>query len=70
MKKPDGKTQVIPIIREVVVIEDTYARSAIINYQGLSLGLIQLPSFYADFSTRGRGRHSSEDVRLEIEKLK
>ena len=70
VKKPDGKTQVIPIIREVVVIEDTYARSAIINYQGLSLGLIQLPSFYADFSTRGRGRHSSEDVRLEIEKLK
>ena len=70
VKKPDGKVQVIPIVREVVVIEDTYARSGILQYQGQSIGIIQLPSFYADFSTRGRGRHSSEDVRLEIEKLK
>ena len=70
VKKPDGKIQVIPIVREVVVIEDTYARSAVVKWQGISIGMIQLPSFYADFSTRGRGRHSSEDVRLEIEKLK
>lgn len=70
VKKPDGTVHVIPIIREVVVIEESYARSAIVNYKGKRFGLIQLPSFYADFASQGRGRHSSEDIRLELEKLK
>ena len=69
VKKPDGVIKVIPIIREVVVIEETYARSALISYKGKRFGIIQLPSFYADFSSRGRGRNSAGDVRLEIEKL-
>ncbi|MCC7297894.1 MAG: PDZ domain-containing protein [Bacteroidia bacterium] len=70
VKKPDGSIKVIPIIRDVVVIEESYARSAIIEIDGMKYGLIHLPSFYADFSDKGRGRHSSEDVRLEIDKLK
>ena len=69
VKKPDGVIKVIPIIREVVVIEETYARSALISYKGKRFGIIQLPSFYADFSSRGRGRNSAGDVRLEVEKL-
>lgn len=70
VKKPDGTIQVIPIIREVVVIEESYARSAIVSFKGKRFGLIQLPSFYADFAAQGRGRHSSEDIRIELEKLK
>ena len=70
VKKPDGVIKVIPIIREVVVIEETYARSALISYKGKRFGIIQLPSFYADFSSRGRGRNSAGDVRLEVEKLR
>jgi carboxyl-terminal processing protease len=70
VKKPDGTIHVIPIIREVVVIEESYARSAIVNFKGKRFGLIQLPSFYADFAAQGRGRHSSEDIRIELEKLK
>lgn len=70
VKKPDASIKVIPIVRDVVVIEESYARSAIITIDGQKFGLIHLPSFYADFSDKGRGRHSSEDVRLEIEKLK
>lgn len=70
VKKPDGTIQVIPIVREVVVIEESYARSAIVQYKNKRFGLIQLPSFYADFAAQGRGRHSSEDIRIEIEKLK
>lgn len=70
VKKPDGVIKVIPIIREVVVIEETYARSAIFTHKKKRFGIIQLPSFYADFSSRGRGRNSAGDVRLEIEKLK
>lgn len=70
VKKPDGTIHVIPIIREVVVIEESYARSAIVSFKGKRFGLIQLPSFYADFAAQGRGRHSSEDIRIEVEKLK
>jgi len=70
VKKPDGVIKVIPIVREVVVIEETYARSAIFTNKKKRFGIIQLPSFYADFSSRGRGRNSAGDVRLEIEKLK
>ncbi|MBL7811739.1 MAG: carboxy terminal-processing peptidase [Bacteroidetes bacterium] len=70
VKKPDGTLKVIPIVRDVVVIEESYARSAMAEYGGKKIGIIHLPSFYADFSERGRGRHSSEDVQFEIEKLK
>lgn len=69
VKKPDGSMKVIPIVRDVVVIEESYARSALIEYNGEKLGIINLPSFYADFSEKGRGRHSSEDVLNEIMKL-
>ena len=70
VKKPDGKTVIIPIVRDEVVIEESYARSGIVMLKGVKYGLIQLPSFYADFAARGRGRHASEDVKFEIEKLK
>jgi carboxyl-terminal processing protease len=69
VKKPDGSIKIIPIIREVVVIEESYARSAIIEFEGKKIGIIQLPSFYADFSEKGRGRHSSQDVYMELLKL-
>lgn len=70
VKKPDGTFKVIPIVRDVIVIEESYARSAIVKYKKKKIGIINLPSFYADFSDRGRGRHSSEDVKKELEKLK
>jgi len=70
VKKPDGQIKIVPIIRDVVVIEESYARSFIFEYQSKKFGLIQLPSFYADFAARGRGRNCSGDVHNEIEKLK
>ena len=70
VKKPDGVIQVVPIVRDVVVIEESYARSALVEFKGDKYGVIQLPSFYADFSAEGRGRHSSGDVAKEISKLK
>lgn len=70
VKKPDGKIQVIPIIRDVVIIEESYAKSAIITENDTKYGVIYLPSFYADFSQRGRGRNSANDVLIEINKLK
>ncbi len=71
VKKIDGKQQVIPIIRDVVELEDTYARSALISDEkGKKVyGYIYLPKFYADFNDRF-GRRCATDVAKEIEKLK
>jgi carboxyl-terminal processing protease len=71
VKKPDGTIVIIPIIRDVVIIEDTYAKSAVVKIDGSSkrYGYIYLPSFYVDFSNRN-GRRCAVDVGIEIEKLK
>lgn len=69
VKKPDGTVKVIPIIRDIVVIEETYAQSAVIEDGGKKIGYILLPSFYADFNRNG-SRNSGQDVREELEKLK
>ncbi|WP_044512423.1 carboxy terminal-processing peptidase [Hymenobacter sp. DG25B] len=68
VKKPDGAIKVIPIIRDVVVIEETFAQSATINENGKKIGYLRLPTFYADFNDNG-GRSSATDVRKELEKL-
>lgn len=68
VRKPDGATVVIPIIRDVVVIEETYAQSALIKQQGRTFGYIHLPGFYADFGGKG-GRSSATDVKAELAKL-
>ncbi|MBD0404663.1 carboxy terminal-processing peptidase [Flammeovirga sp. EKP202] len=71
VRKTDGRIVVIPIIRDVVVIEESYAKSAVIEdkQSGKKIGLIHLPSFYVDFQDRN-GRSSGKDVYQEIKKLK
>ncbi len=71
VKKVDGSIKIIPIIRDVVILEETYAKSAIIQKDGekQKVGYINLPKFYADFSRSG-GANSGEDVRKEVIKLK
>ncbi len=68
VRKSDNTMKVIPIIRDVVEIEETFAKSAILENKN-KIGYIYLPSFYTDF-TRTGARHCSEDMRKEIEKLK
>jgi carboxyl-terminal processing protease len=68
VKKVDGTTLVIPIVRDVVVLEETYAHSAILK-TGKKIGYIHLPSFYADFENPN-GRFCAPDVKKELEKLK
>lgn len=69
VKKPDETIVVIPIVRDVVVMEDSYAKSAVIEKDGKKYGYINLPSFYVDMNDRN-GRSCSKDVAAEIEKLK
>lgn len=71
VKKPDGRITVIPIIRDVVVLEETYAKSAVIKDESSDkrFGYVYLPKFYADFNKSG-GRSSADDIRKELEKLR
>ena len=68
VKKPDGSTKVIPIIRDVVVVDEKYAQSSVITDNGRKIGYLRLPGFYADFNDNG-GRSSSDDVKKELAKL-
>ncbi len=68
VRRIDGSITVIPIIRDEIKLDDTFARSAIIN-GAHKVGYIYLPEFYVDFNDP-KGAKCSEDVAREIEKLK
>jgi carboxyl-terminal processing protease len=70
VKHADGTTEVVPIIRGKVDMEDTFAKSAIVENKGKKIGYIYLPEFYADFTGTGNGRSSARDVATEVTKLK
>ncbi|HCD68003.1 MAG TPA: tail-specific protease [Bacteroidetes bacterium] len=70
VRKPDGSVKNITITRDVVVLEETYAKSLVLHDQdNIKTGYIYLPTFYADFQNP-RGRFSWKDVKVEVEKLK
>jgi carboxyl-terminal processing protease len=71
VKKVDGSIKEITIVRDVVIIDESYAKSVILDFPGKieNIGYIKLPRFYADFN-RKEGRSCAKDVAKEIEKLK
>jgi len=70
VQKPDGTITVIPIVRDVVVLEETFAKSILMHDEdNVKLGYLYLPSFYTDF-TGNKGRTSWKDVETELMKLK
>jgi carboxyl-terminal processing protease len=69
LKKSDGSVKVVALIRDEIVQDETYARSAIVNQNGNKIGYIFLPEFYADFE-KADGNRCSMDVAKEIMKLK
>lgn len=69
IKKADGSIKVVSMIRDEVVLDETYAKSAVIKEGGRNIGYIFLPEFYADWE-RPNGPKSGQDVAKEIIKLK
>ena len=69
IKKADGSIKVVSMIRDEVVLDETYAKSAIITEGGKKIGYIFLPEFYADWE-RPNGPKCAQDVAKEILKLK
>ena len=69
VKKVDGTIKIISIIRDIVEIEETYAKSSIVEKNGLKYGIINLPKFYIDFENND-SRDAGKDVAIEVDKLK
>ncbi|OWP84160.1 tail-specific protease [Flavobacterium davisii] len=69
VKKTDGTIKVIRLIRDIVEIEETYAKSSILEKNGRKFGLIHLPKFYIDFENDDN-RDAAKDVEAEVLKLK
>ena len=69
VKKVDGTLDVISIVREVVEIEETYAKSSVVKKDGKLYGIINLPKFYIDFENKD-SRDAAKDVALEVQRLK
>lgn len=68
-KKADGTIQVVSMVRDEIVLDETFARSSIIKEGDKKVGYIFLPEFYADLE-RENGNRCSEDVAEEVNKLK
>lgn len=69
VKKSDGTSRIITIIRDVVIIEESFAKSLIIETdQNEKIGYIRLPKFYGAYQT-GEGRFCADDVETELGKL-
>jgi carboxyl-terminal processing protease len=71
IQKPDGAVKIVTIVRDVVIMEEGFAKSLITSTPSTTdkLGYIYLPKFYADFTPQGV-TSCAADVAQEVDKLK
>ena len=69
VKRVDGGVEQVVVTRDIVELEETYAKSSIINDDISKYGLINLPRFYVDFDDYGE-RNAASDLKKEIQNLK
>lgn len=69
VQKSDGTTKTVSMIRAELKLDETFARSVVINSGKHKIGLIDLPAFYADFQ-RPQAARCSQDVAKEVTRLK
>ncbi|MBT8281662.1 MAG: carboxy terminal-processing peptidase [Muriicola sp.] len=69
VRKVDGTIEEVTVTRDIVELEEQYAKSAQIIKKDEKFGLIQLPGFYADFKDYA-SRNAASDVAKEIDRLK
>lgn len=69
VKRVDGGIEQIKVTRDVVELEETYAKSSVIKDNNNTYGLINLPRFYVDFNDYGE-RNAANDIKKELINLK
>lgn len=69
LKKVDGTVQDIEITRDIVELEETYAKSSTVIKDDKMFGVINLPKFYINFEDYNK-RNAASDIKQEILRLK
>ena len=69
VKHVDGNIEDIIVTRDIVELEESYAKSSLILKNGLKFGLINLPKFYVDFKNYKK-RNAANDIKKLILQLK
>ncbi|RNC92649.1 MAG: tail-specific protease [Allomuricauda sp.] len=69
VRRVDGSVEQVSITRDVVVLEESYAKSATVTREAKKYGIIHLPKFYVDFEDYTE-RNAASDVAKEVERLK
>ncbi len=69
VKKVDGTTEVVEIVRDVVELEETYAKSSVVKKDDKAFGIVNLPKFYFNMQDYNQ-RNAAKDVKQEIVRLK
>lgn len=74
VQKPDSTKKIIPIVRDIVQIEETYIKSEVLaDSEGHKIGYVRIPSFYRNFADSGvksTSRNVSKDLISELHTLK
>ncbi|MAW97181.1 MULTISPECIES: carboxy terminal-processing peptidase [unclassified Leeuwenhoekiella] len=68
VKKKDGTIRNVAITRDVVELEETYAKTTTVEKEGRKYGVINLPKFYFDMQNANQ-RNAATDVKQEILRL-
>ena len=69
IKKVDGTVNEISIERDIVLLEETYIKSSLVEKDGNNYGIINIPKFYIDFENQDN-RDAAKDLKIEINRLK
>jgi len=68
IRKPDGSSKQVVLIRDVINLNEKYAHDAVIEENGKKMGYIRLPEFYTDFERTGSPTCAA-DVKKELQEL-
>ncbi len=65
----DGEHRIVEIVRDRVKLEEQAARQQIIEADGKRIGIIRLPTFYADFEAKRRGEADARSATTDVARL-
>ena len=68
-KKVMGNIEEVTLIRDIIEIDETYAKTSMVKKDGRNYGVINLPKFYFDMEDYSN-RNAASDIKEDIIKLK
>lgn len=68
VKKVDGSIEEIELVRDIVEIDETYAKTSLVEKEQVKYGVINLPKFYFDMQDYNQ-RNAASDMKKEVLRL-